>query len=100
MNPIPRQGNIKNITNFGQKCQQSDTGTTQLRQDKVLPRDARNVLSADRPAFKVIVFAQVCKCWQCGLDDDQDDHLMILYLSVSNNAVMKEMIFDRKLYLR
>ena len=62
-----------------------------------MPRDARNVLSADRPAFKVIVFAQV---GNGGLDDDQDDHLMILYLSVSNNAVMKEMIFDRKLYLR
>ena len=65
MNPIPRQGNIKKtITNFLQKCQQSDSGTTRLRQDKALPRDARNVLSADRPAFKVIVFAQVCKWWQ------------------------------------
>ena len=65
MNPIPRQGNIKKIiTNFWQKYQHLDSGTTQLRRDKALPRDARNVLSADRPAFKVIVFAQVCKWWQ------------------------------------
>ena len=90
----------KAITDFWQKYQQSDSGTTRLRQDKALPRDARNVLSADRPAFKVIVFAQVCKWWQWlswwwpGWPSDDTD------LSVSNDTIIKEMIFDRKLYLR
>ena len=101
MNPIPRQGRKKkqsqifgkNINNRTQERHGSDRtklcpamrGTSWVRIDQ---------------RSKWLSLLRSANGGNGGLDDDQDDHLMILYLSVSNNAVMKEMIFDRKLYLR